>query len=298
MDSLAMDTPTFDQYLAFRRCFAVSREMVAQTLAWAEPLAREALGVHAQRDQMNMGEALQYIPVMTTAANNGGWGELMPVWFKPYERPLPLFILDNWAMLALLWQYWLGDVGSAYTIENLLKIFVGGDLLIPFLPKVQGSGRFLQHGALAIFLGTLWLEPESRQAFLSAIETGAQRFAHTCDLRQQHDLSEFMGRVEFEAFFIAEGGKIGGDDEVRAFLANEAQVQTYAALFGGLCFSLAALYDWYGPDWETWVFQKVNLDYRLARFGLEAWAKWLDIPYVEPPPDPAMNSLFRMDNHG
>jgi len=290
-----MTTPAFSQYLEYRQVFAVSRELAVDTLAWAEPLAREALGFHAQRDQMNMGEELQYIPVMTTAVNNGGWGELMPVWFKPYERPLPIFILENWALLALLWQNWLGDVGPAYTIENLLKIFIGGDLLIPFLPQVQGGGRFLQHGAFTVFLGILWLEPDSRQAFLEAIEAGAQRFAQLHGLRQQNDLDEYLGKVEFEAFFIAEGGKIGGHERIQTFLANEGQYQAYADLFGGLCFSLAALYDWYGPDWKTWVFQKVNLDYRLARFGLEAWAHWLNVLYVEPPPDHKLSSLFRAD---
>lgn len=277
MDISVINTPTFEQYLAYRQAFAVSREMAAQTLAWAEPLARQALGVHAQRDQMAMGDRLHYIPVLTTAADNGGWGELMPVWFKPYERPLPIFILDNWAMLALLWQQWLGEIGPAYTVENLLKIFLGGDLLIPYLPQVQGGGQFLRHGAFPILLAILWLEPEPRRAFLRSIAAGAQRFAAVHCLREQPDLSNTMRQVEFEAFFIAEGSKIGGAEKIQAFLANDTQFQCYAALFGGLCLSLAALYARYGPEWQNWVFQKVNLDYRLARFGLEAWTAFLEI---------------------
>lgn len=291
-----MTRPNFDLYLEYCQKFAVSRELAVNTLAWAEPMARQALGVHAQRDQMDMGERLQYIPVLTTAETNGGWGELMPVWFRPYERPLPIFILDNWSMLALLWQTWLGEIGPAYNIENLLKIFVGSDLLIPFLPKVQGDGCFLRHGAFAIFLGLLWLEPKSRQAFWRAIERGAASFANSHNLRQKDDLDDYMRQIEFEAFFIAEGSKIGGEEKIQAFLANEVQYQSYAALFGGLCFSLAALYDRYSSDWEKWVFQKVNLDYRLARFGLEAWANWLGIPYIEPPPDPELSKLFKADN--
>lgn len=291
-----IETPDYSLYLEYKQAFSVSRELAVNTLVWAEPLARQALGVHAQRDQMDMGEALQYIPVLTTAETNGGWGELMPVWFHPYERPLPIFILDNWAMLALLWKNWLGNVGSEYNIENLLKIFIGGDLLIPFLPKVQGGGSFLRHGTFTILLGLLWLEPESQNAFWQSIETGANSFANTYNLREQNALSDFIGQIEFEAFFIAEGSKIGGDEKIEAFLANEAQYQTYQALFGGLCFSLAALYNWYGPNWEEWVFQKINLDYRLARFGLEAWAKWLNIPYIEPPPDQNLIQLFKADN--
>jgi len=26
----------------------------------------------------------------------------MPLWFKPYDRPVPLYCLDNWALFALL----------------------------------------------------------------------------------------------------------------------------------------------------------------------------------------------------
>ncbi|MFQ5419042.1 MAG: hypothetical protein ACE5EY_01635 [Anaerolineae bacterium] len=288
-----MKIPAFDQYLEYRQTFAASRELAEQTLAWAEPLARQALGVHAQRDQMEMGDRLHTLLVMTSAENNGGWGELMPVWFKPYERPLPIYVLDNWAMMALLWQYWLGEIGPDFNVENLLKIFVGGDLLIPFLPKTQGGGGFLQHGAFPIFLAILWLEPDSRNAFMKAIASGARRFAGDHNLRRQEDLRDYLAQVEFEAFFIAEGSKIGGEEKIRAFLADESRFQTYAALFGGLCFSLAALYDWYGTDWAEWIFQKLNLDYRLARFSLDAWANWLDIPYVEPPADSEINNLFR-----
>lgn len=290
-----MIRPTFDQYLEYREWFKVSRDLAVRTLEWAEPFARQALGVHALRDNLDMGEKLQYIPVMTSVTNNGGWGELMPVWFKPYERPLPIFILDNWAMTALVWQYWLGDVGPVFNVENLLKIFLGGDLLIPFLPKVQSSGHFLRHGAFTTLLGVLWLEPETREAFLAYNSNGAKRFAEAYGLRDQADLNQYVAHLEFEAFFVAEGAKIGGKEKIRSFLANETVFKTYAALFGGLCFSLAALFDWYGPDWTEWIYQKVNLDYRLARFGLEAWAKWLGVPYIEPPVDPEISKLFRKD---
>ena len=254
-----MKIPTFAQYQAYRGRFAVSREMAASTLAWAEPLARQALGIHAQRDQLGLGEQLQIYPVLTTAVNNGGWGELMPVWFKPYERPLPLYVLDNWAMLALLWQHWLGDVGPAYNVENLLKIFIGSGVLIPFMPQVQHGGHFLRQGAFTILLGILWLEPEARADFIAWNTAAAHRFAQEHHLRRQSDLADYLGRIEFEAFFVAEGRKIGGEEKIAAFLSHESQFQSFAALFGGLSFSLAALFDWYGPAWEEWIYQKVNL---------------------------------------
>lgn len=270
-----MEIPTFAKYLEYQERFSVTRELAVNTLAWAEPLARESLGVHALRDQMDMGEQIQYVPVMTTAENNGGWGELMPIWFKPYERPLPIYILDNWAMLALLWQQWLGGVGPAYNVQNLLKIFVGSTLLIPFLPQVQRGGHFLRHGAFTILLGILWLDPDSRREFMTHIAAGADRFAANYLLQNHNNLQEFMEQIEFEAFFIAEGSKIGGEKKIQSFLDDRNRFETYAVLYGGLCFSVAALYDWYGSDWKNWIYQKVNLDYRFAHFGLDAWLSWL-----------------------
>jgi len=220
---------------------------------------------------------LQLVPVLTSPADNGGWGELMPVWFKPYQRPLPIFILDNWAMPALLLQYWLGETGPAFNIENLLSIFVGSSVLIPFLPATQRGGSFLRHGALTVLLGLLWLPPADREALRPRLEAGGRRFAEVYRLRQQADLAEAVGRLESEAFLAAEGNHIGGEEKIRAFLADEDRFDMIAALFGGLCFSVAALLDWYGTDWEKWVFQVVNVDYRYAHFGLEAWAKWLAV---------------------
>jgi hypothetical protein len=224
-----------------------------------------------------MNDRLQLIPVLTTPTSNGGWGELMSVWFKPYERPVPVFILDNWAMTALLLQHWLGELGPEFNVENLLKVFVGGNILIPFLPTLVEEGHFLRHGSLAMLLGVLWLPAPDRTGFMEAITAGARRFVEHHRLPEQADLVEFLGRLEFEAFFIAEGSQIRGEEKVRAFLADEAQFNTYAALFGGLCFSLSALYDWYGPDWEAWVFQTINVDYRVPGFGVEQWTRWLAV---------------------
>ncbi|MBI3362191.1 MAG: hypothetical protein HY023_13895 [Chloroflexi bacterium] len=272
----------FDHYIDFRRRFAVSREMAVNTLEWVEPLARRALGAHAHRDQIGLSDQLELIPVLSSSADNGGWGELMPVWFKPYERPLPIFILDNWAMTALTWQYWLGDLGAALNVQNLLKIFVGSSVLIPFLPATQRGGHFLRHGALTVLLGVLWLTPADRDAFVAGLEAGGRRFADEYHLRDRADIGQFVGQLEFEAFFIAEGNKVGGEEKIKTFLADENRFATYAALFGGLCFSVAALYNAYGLHWEQWAFQAVNVHYRYAAFGLEPWAKWLGIKYVEP----------------
>lgn len=273
--------PTFAHYLELRQHFTVSRELALATLNRVEPLARRALGAHAKRDQMELGEGLQLIPTLTSPDNNGGWGELMPVWFKPYERPLPIFILNNWAMPALCLRYWMNTTDPAFNVENLLTLFVGSSVLIPFLPAAQRGGAFLRHGALTLLFGLLWIPQEDREAVVSALKAGGRRFAEVYQLGEQADLAEVVGRVEAGAFLVAEGNRIGGDEQIQAFLADEERFNLYGALFGGLCFSVSALYDWYGPEWEQWAFQTVNVDYRYAHFGLEAWAKWLGIKFTE-----------------
>ena len=282
MSSHSPALPTFAQYLELRERFAISRELAQTTLNRVEPLARRALGAYAKRDMMELGDELQLIPVLTAPTDNGGWGELMPVWFKPYERPLPIFILNNWAMPAVCLQYWMNTLSPAFNVENLLTLFVGSSVLIPFLPATQRGGAFLRHGALTLLLGLLWLPAADREALLPGLRAGGRRFAEVYGLRKQSDLAEAVGRLEAEAFLAAEGNRIGGEEKIQAFLADDERFAMYAALFGGLCFSVAALYDEYGPDWETWVFQAVNVHYRYANFGLEAWAKCLDIKFIEP----------------
>ena len=76
-----------------------------------------------------------------------------------------------------------------------------------------------------------------------------------------------------------EGGDATASAEAQAlleFLANPDLYETFAALYGGLSFSVAALYAQYGSQWQDWVFQAVNVHYRYASFGLEAWTRWLD----------------------
>ncbi len=267
----------FDRYLELRERFGVTRQMAVEALAWAEAPARRALGAYAGRDRLAAGDELPVLPVLTRPEDNGGWGELMPVWFKPYERPVPLFILDNWALSALIWQHWIDDIGPAFRAETLLRIMAGSSLLIPFLPATQRGGNFLRHGALTVLLAVLWLEPADRDAWLAGAAVGARRFAEERRLREQPDLIQAAAWLEAEAFMMAEGRKIAGDEQVRAFLSAGEVFNTFAALYGGLCFSLAALYDHYGRDWEAWVYQAVNVHYRYATFGLEAWTRWLGI---------------------
>ena len=299
----------------------MTRDLARRALAWPQPFAMEALGIHAKRQTLVDGELPAYV-VATTPETNGGWGELMPVWFRPYDRPVPLHCLDNWALFALLYRSALrlplplhfvkgqalrlgsgsgqafdrdalpsGSPGgappsgsprvagggwlSAFTVENLARVVLGADLLVPFLPGTDGAGRFLRHGALPILLAILWLKPEARDAWLALHERGAREFALDNGLGAIGNLGEWLEHVESEAWLAVERGIVAGEASVGAFLADADRVSKYALLFGGLCLGASALAAGYGVDWRKWVFQAVNVGYRLPDFGLRDITTWL-----------------------
>ncbi len=267
---------SLSDYLNLRPRFAVTRDLAQRALGWAQPLAMEALGIHVQRQTLVEGELPAYI-VMTTPRTNGGWGELMPVWFKPYERPVPFYCLDNWALFAALYLSTIGPDGdtSTFTVENLARVVLGADLLIPFLPGTDGAGRFLRHGALPVLLAILWLEPEVRDAWLAMHGRGAREFARAHHLRQVETLGEWLERVESDAFLVPERGAVVDEASVSAFLSDATRAPQYQALLGGLCLSVTALAQGSGVDWRRWVFQAVNVNYRTPDFGMVEAAAWL-----------------------
>ena len=270
-----MTSPTFSEYLKLRSQFVVTRELATRAMAWAQPLAMEALGIHTQRQTLVEGALPAYV-VMTVPATNGGWGELMPVWFKPYERPVPFYCLDNWALFALFYRAAMGEADTtAVTAEKLVRVVVGADLLLPFLPGTDGAGRFLRHGALPILLSILWLEPEAREAWLALHAAGARKFAEEYNLRRVEDLAGWLEQVENEAWLVAEGQALAGEQAVGALLADQTRAAQYGALFGGLCLGVTALSAALGSDWRRWVFQAVNAGYRLPEFGMVEIQAWL-----------------------
>ncbi|MBI5054790.1 MAG: hypothetical protein HZB52_16210 [Chloroflexi bacterium] len=269
---------SFTNYLTSKPRFAVTRAMAQAALAWAQPLAMETLGIHTQRQTLVEGELPAYI-VMTNPETNGGWGELMPVWFKPYERPVPLYCLDNWTMFALLYRSSFGEEANveAFNIENILRVVIGADLLIPFLPGTDGAGRFLRHGAMPILLSILWLEPDVREAWLAMHARGARKFAEENRLEQIENVSGYLERIENEAFLVPEQKKVVNESAARSFLDDATSTNQYRALFGGLCLSVASLAAALSADWRRWSFQAVNVGYRTTEFGVTEIGAWLKV---------------------
>lgn len=269
-----MRLPTPADVAALRPRFGVTGGAARAALAEVQPYAREALGIHTQRQTLIDGDLPAYV-VMTTPETNGGWGELMPVWFKAYERPVPLYCLDNWALFAALYQASFGPPASgAVDRDALLRVIVGADLLIPFLPGTDGAGRFLRHGILPLLLAILWLPPAARDEWLALHAAGARQ-ALARGAVQRGSEAAWLEALETGAWLVPERGSVAGPAAVAAFLGDEDRAGPYAELFVGICVMVTVLAEAWGVDWRRWVFQAVNVGYRTPSFGLPELAAWL-----------------------
>jgi hypothetical protein len=266
--------PTWADYVALRPRFAVTGAAARRALAAVQPLAQEALGLHTQRQTLVDGDLPAYV-AMTTPQTNGGWGELMPVWFKAYERPVPLYCLDNWALFAALYRAsFATEAGPAFGCGELLQVVLGADLLIPFLPGTDGAGRFLRHGILPLLLAILWLDPPAREAWLALHTQGARAALDRGIFPGGAGAAAWLEQVEHDAWLVPERGLVAGDAAVGAFLGDPDRARPFAELFAGMCVMVSALAAAWGADWRRWVFQAVNVGYRTPAFGLAELAAW------------------------
>lgn len=280
---------SFADYQHYQSRFAVSRDLVRQAISTCQPPVIKALTVHIQRHLWR--DELPVYPVMTTPANNGGWGHLMPVWFKPQERPIPFYVLNNWALFALVYAHSFGPTAEAwqlvnqvFTVENLVQVVIGTNLQLPFLPGTQGRGRFFRHGMLPFLLSTLWLETDARRDWLRLHQLGAQQFITSQHLAASKDPITQLTDLEYTIFSRLERNTITSDETVAAFLAeaNSATetaadpplVSLYQNLFGAISLGVTALATYYQSKpleaWPQWVPPELLMPYRMHDYGLEA----------------------------
>jgi len=256
-----------------------------RSLSACEPLAIEALSIYAQRHLWQ--DALPYFSVMTTPVENGGWGHLLPMWFKPHERPVPFYSLDNWALFALYYAQSFGPSPEAaglldtfFSVESLVQVVAGSNLLLPFLPSTQGTGVFFRHGMLPYLLSVLWLDKDHTEAWLRLHELGAERFIATQTLQNEDDPVERLKEMEFQVFGRIERNTIDSEKAVEGFLAehskdkDESLASSYQLLFGAINLGVTALACEYASkpleDWRSWIYQELSFPYRLPEYAAQA----------------------------
>lgn len=275
--------PTFADYQSYAARFVIDRTQAQACIDACAPLVIEALSVYGAQHFWR-GDLPVYA-VMTTPADNGGWGHVMPVWFKPYERPVPLYILERWGLFALFYARSFGVTDEArrlaerfVTAETLMRVVVGANVQLPFLPSTQGRGTFFRHGMLPYLLSILWLEDEARHAWLRLHALGAEHYIAHCDLAHADDPVARLDVLEFAVFNDLERNTITTDAAVAAFLAGEPSqpdrsplVSVYREMFGALNLGVAALAAHYarkGYDaWRVWAPQEIGVAYRMSDYG-------------------------------
>ncbi len=280
---------TFVDYKQLTTLYAVDRDLIRHSIAICEPLVIEALDIHAQR-HLWRGELPVY-PVMTTPQDNGGWGHLMPLWFKPQERPIPFYAMNNWALFALVYAHSFGPSDEArqlvqqiFTVENLVRVVVGTNLQLPFLPTTQGRGRFFRNGMLPFLLSILWLDQETRRAWLRLHKLGGQRFVVRQGLASYEDSTTMLTELEYSIFGRLERNNITTDEKVVAFLSPAdgstgsteipSLLNLYQAMFGAIGLGITALAAHYRDKpleaWRDWILTEITMPYRMPDYGIEA----------------------------
>lgn len=283
---------TFAGYQYYRSIFAVDHDLIRHSITVCEPLVIEALSVFAQ-PHLWRGELPVY-PVLTTPQENGGWGHLMPLWFKPQDRPVPIYALNNWALFALAYAHSFGSsdkarqlVQQVFTLENVVRVVVGTNLQLPFLPPTQRHGSFFRQGMLPFLLSILWLEEDTRRVWLHLHKLGAQYFIASHNLTTHADPVAVLTELEYTIFSQLEGNTVNSDETVTAFLAptansinSDAPTETpslrtlYQAMFGAINLGVTALAAYYHhkplESWRDWILQEIIMPYRLPDYGVEA----------------------------
>jgi hypothetical protein len=295
MENVAENRPKmFDLYQTNKPLFVVDRAFIQDTFARCEPLAVEALSVFGERHLWQ--GRLPVHPVIVAPQNNGGWGHLLPMWFKPHERPVPFYILNNWALFAAMCVHSFGASGEAkrlaevaFTPENVVRVVTGSNLLLPFLPSTQGAGLFFRHGMLPYLLSILWLDEPDRQAWLRLHTLGAEQFITSQHLADEPNPVETLELLEFAVFTRLERNGIESNKDIASFLSPLPEgggpgvrvksseftlLDAYHALFGAICLGVTALAKAYEDkpleDWGTWAYQEIAFPYRTAEFGKQA----------------------------
>lgn len=284
---------TFAGYRQYQNLFAVDRDLIRRTIAICELPVIESLSVFVQPHLLR-GELPVY-PVMTTPQENGGWGHLMPFWFKPRDRPIPFYTLNNWALFALVYAHSFGAsdearqlVEQAFTVENVVRVVVGTNLQLPFLPGTEGRGSFFRQGMLPFLLSILWLDKETRRAWLRLHRLGAQRFIEAHHLTACQDPVARLTEMEHAIFGRLERNGVTGDEAVAAFLSSSdslngetpSLLSLYQDMFGAINLGVTALAAYYHHKplsaWRNWILQEIIIPYRMPDYGVDAIKKFCE----------------------
>lgn len=272
---------TMADYFEQKQHFDVDRELIQNALDASQAVAIKAL--HGFARGLWQGELPVYVS-MTTPLENGGWGHLMPLWFKPSERPVPFYTLENWALFSLVYADSFGEdaetvalIDKVFTIENIVRLVAGTNILLPFLPTTDGQGYFFRHGMLPYLISVLWMDEHIKNDMLKLHESGARNFIRRHDLAAREDVFEWLGQHEHSVFSRLERNNIVDDEAIDELLSQQlpgSLFESYQFMFGAINLGVTALVRAYQDkpldEWETWFYQELSYPYRMPNFAEDA----------------------------
>lgn len=247
----ATNTDAFDaryaDYLRYREALAVTPARAAAIVAEAQLRAQSLLADLA----WHVGpDGLLPVEPRVIPAAQGRYGYLLPAWPEPDKRPVPLYVVPSFGLLAYLWRGSIGEPEGerAAVTERFLsgeRLWVGlaNDVLQPFVPAPPaGTYRMYRHHALMLYCATTWLPPVSRDGWLRLYDHGARRAIARHGLATMRDPIAWLDAADARAsaFYDSYGARVSTEDTVRAFLA-EPEHEEYTLFFSVSNIGISAL---------------------------------------------------------
>ena len=246
---------TFDQYLANKNLITTQEE-IERILAWSQPIAQTTMMDDAKKHLVD-GRLPIKMELVTTqpSADRGRNGHLMPCWFDATQRPVPMYVLDNWAFYMGAWKASvyaqradIERVNAAMRLEDRLKVAIGNDTVQPFVPDPPaGTYRWHRHHALLLFTGTAWLPEERQREWFWLYDLGARNLCRREGLAGKPDLHAWLEQAERDGrdMMTYGGQQVKDDAGVRAFLADADKWTKYERYLCIAMLGMAALYPQY-----------------------------------------------------
>jgi len=272
-------------YLRYREALVVTPARAAAIVTEAQPLAQALLADRASHVGSN---GLLPVEPRLIPAERGRYGYLLPAWPEPDKRPVPLYLMPSFGLLAYLWRGSIGepeDERAAVTARFLSgeRLWVGlaNDVLQPFVPDPPpGTYRMYRHHALMLYCATTWLPPASRDGWLRLYNHGARWAIAHHGLVAKRDPIAWLDAADerASAFYDRYGAQVCTEDAVRAFLAEPEHAE-YTLFFNVSNIGIAALAaqsrQQAASDQQEWLRHMVNVAHADSDFLAGAVAAYI-----------------------
>lgn len=256
---------------ALRPFCAVNEAYAEEMVEYAQPHALSVLGWRAPPSE----ELDGVLPVVAevVSANDGIFGQLMPAWPMTGQRPVTIYVLDNWGFYLYLLRNTVSEPEEATRIVDQLfcdssRIQVGitNDVIQAFVNHPPApSYSFVRHHALMLFLGILWLPERQQRGWLEIMNWCSRTLCREYRLHEMADPLKWIDTIALTGNRILEeyGPSTRTDEGVAALLNNKAVLAEFFPYLGATSLAIASLGYQYSlcpkAEHEMWQTQAANI---------------------------------------